>query len=109
MKKLKTWEIVFEEIKKNQPIQSREIKENLGLREGQVAGALSALRKKDLVIQSENKAYLVKQQELTDFMLRDIQRLLKNYPKPKNQTKEKYQLMYGMLEELEKIGSSNNS
>lgn len=104
--KLKTWEIVKDYIEKKQPVKAVEITNELGLTPGQTAGALATLRNKNLVTQAENKAYLIRYPEMEDFLLKDLEELLENYPKPDSKSEQSASYIK-LYEELKNILEKN--
>lgn len=73
-----TWQKIYDLIEKKGPIRMVEIQKETGLTVGQVAGGLNTLRKKKLVVQSENKAYSVIDNPAKTFE-KDINIILEKY------------------------------
>lgn len=97
---IKTWEKVFSEIQKKQPIKAVDIRRNLDLTVGQVSGALNTIRDKGLVEQAENKAYLVKQKDKSDFYIKALIDLEKNFPIPEKDDSDRYKNIYETVRNL---------
>lgn len=99
MTKKLTWELVFENIEKNQPIRHKDIQKNLNLTQGQVSGAIATIRKKGLIEQSPNKSYMLKKHSQYDFLKKDLEKLLDNYPEPNEKEKSEYNMLYSRIKE----------
>lgn len=99
MTKKLTWELVLENIEKNQPIRHKDIQKNLNLTQGQVSGAIATIRKKDLIEQSPNKSYMLKKHSQYDFLKKDLEKLLDNYPEPNEKEKSEYNMLYSRIKE----------
>lgn len=99
MTKKLTWELVLENIEKNQPIRHKDIQKNLNLTQGQVSGAIATIRKKDLIEQSPNKSYILKKHSQYDFLKKDLEKLLDNYPEPNEKEKSEYNMLYSRIKE----------
>lgn len=99
MTKKLTWELVLENIEKNQPIRHKDIQKNLNLTQGQVSGAIATIRKKDLIEQSPNKSYMLKKHSQYDFLKKDLEKLLDNYPEPNEKEKTEYNMLYSRIKE----------
>lgn len=108
MTKKLTWELVLENIEKNQPIRHKDIQKNLNLTQGQVSGAIATIRKKDLIEQSPNKAYMLKKHSQYDFLKQDLEKLLDNYPEPDDKEKSEYNMLYSLIKEALIYGVNPN-
>lgn len=96
----KTWELVFDEIKRSQPVKAVEIRKKLNLSEGQVAGALATIREKNIVEQLEDRSYLVRDKSKEELLKEDLDKLLKKYSSPTEEDSSDYKQIYSLLSEI---------